>query len=274
MVGPAPSFNSCNEEINRCDATASPRSVLEKFADVDACGHERRRSLAQTTVGTPEYVAPEVLNSQTSECFYDCSVDWWSLGCIMYECLVGYTPFYAKDTIGTCKKILNWRSSFRIPRSKRLELSSDCIDFISCLITSAETRIGSTTNPNAYSLDNGFAQVINHPWYRNFDWANLGESNGPLLPEGSESLFPELLEELKTCPPGPRHDALVRQLTANFDSFEQIDDAWYASSDKKVMLPILDEFYDIEYRQPLYPRVRSPRLEMDIVDGMAKYTLQ
>jgi serine/threonine protein kinase len=75
-----------------------------------------RREMAYSTVGTPDYIAPEVLAAQNgaSGYSYTCAVDWWSLGVIMYECLVGYTPFYAEDPVTTCRKILRWRQCLEV----------------------------------------------------------------------------------------------------------------------------------------------------------------
>ena len=75
-----------------------------------------RREMAYSTVGTPDYIAPEVLAAQngSSGYSYTCAVDWWSLGVIMYECLVGYTPFYADNPVTTCRKILRWRQYLEV----------------------------------------------------------------------------------------------------------------------------------------------------------------
>ncbi len=112
----------------------------------------------------------------------------------MYECLVGYTPFYAEDPVTTCRKILRWRQCLEIPAEVKGKLSRECIDFLSCLLAGPENRIGSSV-PNG-EFTNGFQQIIAHPWYRGFDWEHLGEVEGPLLPAGAAE-FPELLEYLK-----------------------------------------------------------------------------
>jgi serine/threonine kinase 38 len=114
---------------------------------------------------------------------------------IMYECLVGYTPFYAEDPVTTCRKILRWRQCLEIPAETKSQLSSECIDFLSCLLAGPESRIGSQVNGTT-EFENGFLQVVRHPWFQGFDWDGLSELEGPLLPAGSRE-FPELLEFLK-----------------------------------------------------------------------------
>ena len=73
---------------------------------------QNRRQLAYSTVGTPDYIAPEVLLKKG----YGLECDWWSVGAIMFEMLVGYPPFYSEDPMTTCKKIVNWRHYLRIPQ--------------------------------------------------------------------------------------------------------------------------------------------------------------
>ena len=46
--------------------------------------------VAHTRIGTTEYMAPEILKGRS----YGLSVDWWALGTLMYELLVGIPPFY------------------------------------------------------------------------------------------------------------------------------------------------------------------------------------
>jgi serine/threonine protein kinase len=96
----------------------------------------RERELAYSTVGTPDYIAPEVLQGKG----YGMECDWWSLGVIMYECLVGYTPFYADDPLGTCKKILRWSDNLDLPEEVAEQLSDECIDFMLSLIADSKDR--------------------------------------------------------------------------------------------------------------------------------------
>ena len=73
-------------------------------------------------MGTPDYIAPEVLLKKG----YGMECDWWSVGAIMYEMMVGYPPFYSDDPMTTCRKIVNWRQCLKFPDEVTLVLCGKC----------------------------------------------------------------------------------------------------------------------------------------------------
>eukprot|EP00494_Astrolonche_serrata_P002526 UN02532 len=82
-----------------------------------------------STVGTPDYIAPEVFTQKG----YGMECDWWSLGVIMYECLVGYPPFYAENPMDTCRKIVRYPETLKIPPEAGLRhASKDCLWRLIC----------------------------------------------------------------------------------------------------------------------------------------------
>lgn len=85
---------------------------------------KNRRALAYSTVGTPDYIAPEVF-LQTG---YGPACDWWSLGVIMYEMLIGYPPFCSENPQDTYRKVMNWRETLIFPAE--VPISEDAKDTI------------------------------------------------------------------------------------------------------------------------------------------------
>jgi serine/threonine kinase 38 len=125
--------------------------------------HEKNYSC----VGTAYYVAPEVLNKKG----YGPEVDWWSVGVIFYEMLIGYAPFCSKETSEVCQKILQWEKYLKFP--KEIKISKEAKDLIKKLINSPNERLGK----------NGVDEIKKHKFFDGLDWDNLRELQAPFIPE-------------------------------------------------------------------------------------------
>jgi serine/threonine kinase 38 len=64
--------------------------------------------------------------------------DWWSVGAIMFEMIVGYPPFYSEDPVSTCRKIVQWRTFVNFPEQP--VVSAVAKDFIRRLLCGVEQR--------------------------------------------------------------------------------------------------------------------------------------
>ncbi len=82
----------------------------------------------------------EEVNSLISLVGYTETVDWWSMGVILYEMLVGYPPFASEEPRETWHKIQNWRKYLVIP--KDADVSPQAADLIRKLIADPKDRLG------------------------------------------------------------------------------------------------------------------------------------
>lgn len=129
--------------------------------------YKKRRQLAFSTVGTPDYIAPEVFGQNG----YVETVDWWSIGVILFEMLVGYPPFFSDDPSITCQKILHWRKTLVIP--PEANLSPAATDILKKLICDHEHRLGK----------NGVSEIKLHPFFEGVDWENIRTNKSPYIPK-------------------------------------------------------------------------------------------
>jgi len=142
--------------------------------------NRKNRALLFSAVGTPNYIAPEVFTKKG----YGEECDWWSLGVILFECVVGYPPFYADTPMHTVKRIVNYQKTLRIP--KESNLSKSCKDVIFRLICAPKKRLT-------------FHQLKRHSWFKRVPWHNLQAMKPPWTPRIDRDDDTRYFEEVKNA---------------------------------------------------------------------------
>jgi serine/threonine protein kinase len=117
-------------------------------------------------VGTPDYVAPEIILNRP----HSFSVDYWSLGAMIYEFVCGVPPFHADDEDETYRRAL--LGHVRFPSN--IAISHDLMDLIKGLLkVNPEERLGHSS----------IEEIITHPWFSNHELL----TNAPFVPELSSA---------------------------------------------------------------------------------------
>merc|ERR1740129_1401707 len=139
-----------------------PQNVL-----LDSAGHVKltdfgfakvipKHEKAFTVVGTPEYVAPEIINKEG----HGTAVDWWALGIVLFEVLLGFTPFCGEDMDSIFANVLD--GDLSCPKHMEVQ-AQDLVKKL--LVRDPSRRLG--------SLKTGSRGVQKHPFFKQVDFNAL-----------------------------------------------------------------------------------------------------
>ncbi|XP_022879407.1 probable serine/threonine protein kinase IRE [Olea europaea var. sylvestris] len=154
--------------INSTDDLSGPSSLLgddkPKAAAHSSVKREQRQKHA--VVGTPDYLAPEILLGMG----HGATADWWSVGVILFELLVGIPPFNAEHPHQIFDNIINRDIPWpKVPD----EISYEAYDLLDkLLIENPVQRLGAT----------GAGEVKRHQFFKDINWDTLARQKAAFIP--------------------------------------------------------------------------------------------
>ncbi|XP_021842212.2 probable serine/threonine protein kinase IRE isoform X1 [Spinacia oleracea] len=163
--------------INSTDDLSGPSVSSSGFLGDEIPGSTLKQSPREqrqkhAVVGTPDYLAPEILLGMG----HGATADWWSVGVILFELLVGIPPFNAESPQKIFDNIMNHDVPWpKIPE----EMSHEAYDLINkLLIENPVQRLGAT----------GTREVKSHPFFKDVNWDTLARQKAMFVPS-TESAF-------------------------------------------------------------------------------------
>ncbi|MED6222078.1 putative serine/threonine protein kinase ireh1 [Stylosanthes scabra] len=163
--------------INSTDDLSGPAvsgtSLLgEDEPDMSTSEHQRELRKKRSAVGTPDYLAPEILLGTG----HGYTADWWSVGIILFELLVGLPPFNAEHPQTIFDNILNRKIPWpAVPE----EMSPEAQDLIDRLLTE---------DPNQRLGARGASEVKEHVFFKDINWDTLARQKAAFVPASESAL--------------------------------------------------------------------------------------
>jgi len=111
--------------------------------------------------------------------------DWWSVGVIMFEMLIGYPPFSSETPQETYRKIINWKHTLLFPED--CQISPEAKNLIESFCCDHHERLGK----------GGFEEIKKHPFFKGVDWEHIRESVAPIVPELKDQFDTRYFDEYK-----------------------------------------------------------------------------
>lgn len=164
-----------------------------------------------TLCGTPEYMAPEIIQSKG----HGKPVDWWALGVLIFEMMAGYPPFFDdKNAFGIYQRVMAGRIEF--PEW----FAEDSKDLIKGLLTlDRKKRMGHVNNGD---------DIKSHRWFSTMDWERLYQRKvkAPYVPNVRSADDLSMFDKYQESE-GDNWEAVTPEEDLAFIGFDKLDDDIY-----------------------------------------------
>jgi serum/glucocorticoid-regulated kinase 2 len=187
------------------------------LADFGLAKEMTNRDFTSSFCGTPEYLAPEIIQNKG----HNHAVDWWSIGILIYEMIVGFPPFYHSNQQTMYELIEKFPVKFPDPVKHKIQMSEEVKDLISKLLEKdPKNRLGT---------DGGLEDIISHSWFEGFDFDKLlkRELEAPFIPKLSDDLedvsnFDDEFTDQEVVHSN-MSDSALKLVNKNKEKFEEFD---------------------------------------------------
>ncbi|XP_023964504.1 citron Rho-interacting kinase isoform X3 [Chrysemys picta bellii] len=124
---------------------------------------------ARLPVGTPDYMAPEMLTvlNGDGKASHGPECDWWSLGIIAYDMTYGKSPFTEGTSTKTFNNIMNFQRFLKFPED--VKVSNEFLDLVQSLLCGLKERLD-------------YEGLCCHPFFSKIDWKNIRNTPPPFVP--------------------------------------------------------------------------------------------
>jgi serine/threonine protein kinase len=176
-----------------------------------------------TICGTIQYIAPEMFIKKG----YDYMIDWWSLGCLMYEMFAGKFAFKIKRNTEINFDI--YKQKLQFPR----RMDEDAKDLINkLLVVEPKKRLGFGTN--------GVEKIKKHPFFEGINWDDVWNKNvmPPFVPELDDELDLRYFDKQFTDEP---LESFTKNMRARETSYEYKNFTFVTDSIKNELMTIQEE---------------------------------
>ncbi|KAI8611834.1 kinase-like domain-containing protein [Chytriomyces sp. MP71] len=149
------------------------------LTDFNIATYWREDKQLHAVAGSMAYMAPEILDKSG----YTYTIDWWSMGVITYELLLGKRPFRGSTNEELTSAITKGKLEFPAGHDKKI--SSEGLDMIKAWLTrSPPDRLGSREC-------GGDVKINTHPWFAGYDWAAFEKLavQPPFVPDSKKANF-------------------------------------------------------------------------------------